>query len=357
LIYDWRITSDGITAHTNHHKLSSFLIHPFSSMLSSSDLLHLPYTPDLTEGGIAYALLSLPYRNLSDDQLRHRAADGIVELAFRRYLSQQDIPFEVKAATPFTDPARHDVLLGGRRCELKSFFISHRDQVSEIQRNPDILLSAPALVPSDHHIGEAHSDNDLYLFAFLSGMTAVSQADLRKIVESNQPHCLTCVMPEEWRKPFNWNPLGPLALKSESDSTMLIEIHGQDQGRGNLTRLVSLPPKTRVTVDDGFYSVTALHAKSIPSARIGIHSPVIKEAHVISPLEWKNIWVYGMEIILVGYIVCGEFRQRAKFIAPNSSTFQYDHTKTKNLAVPISNLNPLADLFARAHEWEAQREK
>lgn len=29
-------------------------------MLTSADILHLPYTPDLTEAGIAYALRALP---------------------------------------------------------------------------------------------------------------------------------------------------------------------------------------------------------------------------------------------------------------------------------------------------------
>jgi hypothetical protein len=71
-------------------------------------------------------------------------------------------------------------------------------------------------------------------------------------------------------------------------------------------------------------------------------------------LEWKNIWVYGMDIILAGFISRGEFRQRAKLIAPNSRTFQYDHTKTKNLAVPISELSPLPGLFARVREWKMQ---
>jgi hypothetical protein len=162
-------------------------------------------------------------------------------------------------------------------------------------------------------------------------------------------------MPEKWRKPFNWNPLGALVLKSESDTEMLVEISGQDSGRGNLTRLVNLPPKTRVTVDDPFYSVTALHVKKIPSSRLGIHSSAHKEVHLISPLEWGNIWVYGINITLAGFISRGEFRQRAKLLAPNSRTFQYDHTKTKNLAVPISELNPLPDLFARVREWKAQQ--
>ena len=323
-------------------------------MLSPADLLHLPYTPDLTEGGIAYALLSLSYANFSYDRIRRVVAGTIVELAFRRYLSQEDIPFQITAAAPFTDPARHDVSLGGHRCDIKSFLISHRDQISEIQHNPCVLLKAPALVPSDHHANSGYLDNDLYLFAFLSGLIAASQSDLKKTVETNQPHYLIHVMPEKWRKPFNWNPLGPLVLKSESETETLVEIQGQDKDRGNLTRLINLPPKTRVTVGDPFYSVTALHIKNIPSARLGILSSAYKETHLISPLEWKNIWVYGMDIILTGFISRGEFRQRAKLIAPNSRTFQYDHTKTKNLAVPISDLNPLPDLFTRVREWKSE---
>jgi hypothetical protein len=326
-------------------------------MLTATDLLHLPYTPDLTEGGIAYAALALSYKNLSYDQLRRMVAGTIVELAFRRYLSQQDIPFNTTAATPFTDPTRHDVLLGGRRCDIKSFLISHRDQIAEIRRDAGVLLNASALVPSDHHANNGHSDNDLYLFAFLSGVIAASQSDLKKVQETDQPHYLMHVMPEKWRKPFHWNPLGALVLKSESDAEMLVEISGQDSGRGNLTRLVNLPPKTRVTVDDPFYSVTALHIKNIPSARLGIHSPNQKETHLISPLEWGNIWVYGMDIILTGFISRGEFRPRAKLLAPNSRTFQYDHTKTKNLAVPVSELNSLPDLFARVREWKSQQKK
>jgi hypothetical protein len=324
-------------------------------MLSSADLLRLPYTPDLTEGGIAYALLSLPCSNLSYDRIRRMVAGAAVELAFRHYLSNEDIPFDITAAAPFTDPARHDVSLGGHRCDIKSFLISHRDQIAEMRRDPCVLLKAPALVPSDHHASSGNSDNDLYLFAFFSGLIAASQSDLKKVVETNQPHYLIHVMPEKWRKPFNWNPLGPLVLKSESDSEMLVEISGQDQARGSLTRLVNLPPKTRVTVDDPFYSVTALHIKNIPAARLGIHSPAYKETHLIQPLDWKNIWVYGMDIILAGFISRGEFRQRAKLIAPNSRTFQYDHTKTKNLAVPVSELSPLPDLFARVCEWKSQQ--
>jgi len=325
-------------------------------MINSSNFIQLPYTPDLTEGGIAYALRSLIYsfdHNSVYDRLRRAVAEAAVELAFRRYLSRQNIPFEVKSAAPFTDPHKFNVTLGGHCCDIKSFFISHRDQIAEMRRDPGVILGAPALVPSDHHVNDGYSDHDLYLFAFLSGVIAASQNDLKKAVETNQPHYLVHAMPENWRKPSKWNPLGALVLKSESDEEMLVEVSGQDDGHGFLTRLVNLPAKTRVTVEENFYSVTSVHVKNNPSARLGIYCPAYKETHVISSLDWGNIWVYGVEIILAGFISRGEFRQRARMIAPNSRVFQYDHTKTKNLAVPISNLNPLQDLFARVREWEA----
>jgi hypothetical protein len=310
-------------------------------MLSTTDLLRLPYTPDLTEGGIAYALLSLPYKNLSYDGLRRTVAQAIVELAFRRYLSQQDIPFEITAATPFTDPARYDVLLGGHRCDLKFQLISNRRKISELRRDPSTLLKASALIPVEPAIGDGFLDHDLLLFAFLLGLTAVSLSDLKKATTANRPHHLLHIMPPKWRNPQHWNPLGALTLKSESGSELIVEISGQDQARGKLTRLVSLPPKTRVTLDKPFYSITSLHVKTIPTARVGIHGSTIKEAYVIPPLEWKNIWVYGMEVILAGYLSRGEFRQRTK--------------TAKSLSLPIATLHPLPELFVRVKEWETGR--
>src|SRR5574339_1167501 len=93
-------------------------------MISSSDLIHLPYTRDLTEGGIAYAVRSLPYTynrmgGSPYERLRRIVAGVAVELAFRRHLSEQNIPFDVKGATPFTDPDRYDVSLGGRSEERR----------------------------------------------------------------------------------------------------------------------------------------------------------------------------------------------------------------------------------------------
>jgi hypothetical protein len=329
-------------------------------MLSSSGFIHLPYTSDLTEGGIAYAIHSLPYTynrmgGSPYDRLRRIVAGVAVELAFRRYLSEQDIPFDVKGATPFTDPDRYDVLLGGRRCDIKSFLITYREQISEMKRNPEVVLKAPALVPSDQNAGEGHSDKDIYLFAFLSGLIAASQDDFGKAIYKDQPYYLIHAMPDSWVRPAEWNPLGALVLKSESEETQVIEIGGQDEGREMRTSLVEVPPRTRVKVDDGFFSLAYIHSKSLPSARIGIYSPTHKERYLISAADWGNIWVYGMDILLAGWLTREEFNRHASTITPGTRVFQYDRTRAKNLAVPVSNLKPLSELFERVREWDTSR--
>jgi hypothetical protein len=325
-------------------------------MISASDFIHLPYTRDLTEGGIAYAVRSLPYTynrmgGSPYDRLRRIVAGVAVELAFRRHLSEQEIPFDVKGATPFTDPDRYDVSLGGRRCDIKSFLITYRDQISEMKHDPQVVLKAPALVPSDQHAAEGRSDKDIYLFAFLSGLIAASQEDLQKAIAAGQPHYLIHAMPEQWARPSVWSPLGRLVVKSESESAITFEIGGQDEGREMRSFPVESPPRTRVEIDAHLYSIAYLHAGSMPGARVGIHSQARGEIHLVGTVEWGNIWVYGMDILLAGYLTRGEFTRRAQPIREGARVFQYDRTRTKNLAVPVSDLKPLSELFERVKEW------
>jgi len=89
-------------------------------MLTASDLIHLPYTPDLTEAGIAYVCRSLALARAglgkpTFNRLRRMVGGTAVELAFRRYLHEQSIPFKVSGNQPFTDPDRYDISLACRR--------------------------------------------------------------------------------------------------------------------------------------------------------------------------------------------------------------------------------------------------
>jgi hypothetical protein len=288
------------------------------------------------------------------DHLRRVVAGTMVELAFRRHLSEQGIPFEVKGAAPFAEPDRYDVTLAGHRCDLKSFLISHRDQVREIRRDPQVVLAAPALVASDQHAGDFHSGHDLYLFAFLTGLTTRSQSDLDKVFATKQPHYLIHALPEAWKRPSEWHPLGGLVLKSEAEQAVTLEIGGQTQGRERGSCVLELPPQTRLEVETDLFSLAYVHLHSKPSARIGIYSPLRRETHLIGAPDWSNLWIYGMDLLLAGYIAREEFSRRASFIQAGSRVFQYAQTHVKNLAVPVSDLKPLSELFERVKTWSSQ---
>lgn len=321
-------------------------------MISASDILHLPCTNDLIEGGIAYALHSLPYQfprtgGSLYERLRRAVAGAAVELAFRRYLSEQNIPFAVKAALPFTEHEHYDVMFGERRCELKSFLISQRDQISHMQRNPGLLLKVPALVASDEHAAEGHSPRDWYVFAFLTGQSAVSREDLQKVLEAGQPYYLVHLMPEAWNRPSQWNPLGKLVLKSDSAEAQTVEIGGQDAGRAMRSLTLELPPRTRLELPNEFFALSYVHTRSTSAARLGIYSPTRRETYLIGASDWENLWVYGIDLSLVGYLTREEFSRRASFLPVGSRVFQYHHTQVKNLALPVSELRPLSELLQR----------
>ncbi len=325
-------------------------------MITATDFICLPYTPDLTEAGISYACRSLPhtYDRMGGshfDRLRRIVVGISVELAFRRHLVEQKVPFEVKGATPFTEPDRYDVSLGGHRCDIKSFLISYRDQIRSLHGAPAQLLDAPGLVPLDQYVGDAYSPEDLYVFAFSTGLVAAAPADVRRAIEAKSPIYLMHAMPPAWVRPHAWVPLGPLAMKSESEEPVTLELGGQNVSREFITQRVQLSPRTRVEIHSDFHSLAYVHAMARPRARLGIHSPAQPETYIIQPADWGNIWVYGMRIYVTGWITRQEFRQCASLLPEGSRVFQYDRTRTKNLALPVSRLHSMGDLFSRTRAW------
>jgi hypothetical protein len=326
-------------------------------MIDINDLITIPYTPDLTEGGITLACRSLPriYNPIgssSFDRLRRIAASAAVELALRRFLNQQNIPFTVRSAAPFSEPDRFDVSLGGHRCDLRSYLISHRKQITALRKEPGLLLNAPALVPLDQYSIGSQSAEDIYLFAFLTGLISAASSELKQSTAPNLPGYLIHVMPKTWSRPPAWIPLGPLTLKSETDEILTLEIGGQDAAREFLTRSLELPARTRCVVDADFYSLSYIHVKSKPGARLGVFSPSRNETYLIKSNGWGNIWVYGMDIYFTGWMSSSEFRQRARLIPEGSRVFQFDQTRSKNLAVTISDLKPMKELFERVRKWK-----
>jgi hypothetical protein len=331
-----------------------------STRLTPADLVHLAYTPDLTQAGIAYALRSLPftYDRMGGSQvvrLRRIVVGVAVELAFRRLLGERGIPHDTFGATPFTDPDRYDVALGGRRCDLKSFLLSDKQVIRRLRRDPAQYLQASALVPVDQAASNHFGEEDLYIFAFVTALLTRERAELDRALSAGQPVYLIHPMPQAWAQPLKWASLQPLSLKSMASRSLTIELGGQNPDRSFASEIMALPPRieTRTTLD--FHSLAYLHAEQIPDGVLSVQGRSRGIPYPVLPADWGNIWIYGMEVVLAGYLRRKEFHRQAEILPAGSRVLQYPRTRTRNLALPVASLRPLSELFERVDRWEKRR--
>jgi hypothetical protein len=318
--------------------------------LARPPILRLPYDASLTVAGIEYAKKSLHYtynrmRLAPGARLRKIVAGVAVELAFRRWLEAQGVPYDLLGATPFTERDRYDLRLGGRRCDVKSFLVSDRARISALRRDPAALYAAAALVPEDQFHSDSMGEHDIYLFGFLAGLETASRAALEKALAAEQPAYLLRTFEQPgWRGADAWQSLGRLVLKTDSRAPLEVEIGGQDAARAALTQRLRLPGRTRVVTQAEFHALLYLHAPRLPGGTVGVRSPARRETLLVAPGDWTNIWIYGLEVFLAGWLTKGELRQKGRRLLAGASVWQYARTQTDNRAAPVTALRPVAEL-------------
>lgn len=328
-------------------------------MITPADLIRLPYTPDLTQAGIAYALRSLadplvPQGGAGLAHLRRVTAEKASELAFRRCLHAQEVVHKTLQTTPFTEPERYDVVLGGWRCDLRCTWLRRERLIQHIYGQPGLLLNEVALVPAEHQAAsEPWTGHDLYLFAFVLGRVAAGWTELCQAVDAGQTSWLVRSLPASWSRPAAWNGLGRLALKAEHATPLTVELGGQAENRRFQTETMLLAPGERTFTNQAFYSLATLHVPSLPEGRVGVYSPQLRRAYLVPRRGWGDLWLRGVEVILAGWMPRAEFLRRARFVPAGSRALQTPCTSTPCLALPVAELYPLADLFTRAREWQA----
>ncbi len=322
---------------------------------SSSDLITLEYTPDLTQAGIAYLTRALacapnPPDGSDFDALRRSVADKAVQLAYRRYLEAEKIPYRLVNPAPLTEPERLDVALGERRNQVFTTLLADRATISRLSGEPDHLMAASALVPSGQ-VEMPQNIDDLCIFAFLTGLVTPNREELKKALAAGQPVSLIHALPGNWSRPAQWTSLGTLALEADCTQPVTLSVCGQDAGRAFLEEEITLHPSQRAETRADFYSLAYLQVNAPPDGMVEVYSPTLNDTYRIAPHQWGNLWVYGIKIILAGYLPWGDFRKRAKRIPQGRPVWGAPRLHAESLALPITELRPMGDLFKRASEW------
>lgn len=303
-------------------------------MLGVNDLKHLDYSQDLTQAGIAYLGRHLHHvgarrRNLEFNALRQLVAEKAAELTLIRHLARQEIPHQISAVRSLASRAS-GISLGGRPLFLHVQFVSRPRAIERLLKDPTQHIRQ-AFPLDAARLEDSQALDGVHLAARLLGEVTKGPRDLR------EPHYLMIPLNAEWARPSAWRPLGQLAFKLEAGEQLDLELGGLDQGRRFMQNSLSLVPGERQVLESDLFSLSYLRAGSLPGGRLGVSSGGTGLRHIAAPKDWGNLWIYGQQITLLGYLsgrnLMAKRRQRNK--------------------LPAEHLNSIDDLFARARAWAA----
>jgi len=322
--------------------------------VTAADFIHLPYTADLTRAGILYACQSLAQaqRQIKVNPihaLRTLVVTAAVDVAFRRYLSQQGVPYQTLNVTPFSQPGHSEIILEKRRCVFICALSAGTAEGRPSREQVSALALKQARVPAAYLNTESHFDPELFLFAFVFHLPTFTRLDPRHPPKIDQPHYLLYPMSTLWARPRRWRSLGSLVLEVDAPRPITLDIGGLGEDRRYFSRTLQLQPHQPLDLHLGLYTLAYLALPTYLNGRIQIYSSGLRRRYSPSPDRWGNLWIQGSEIILVGYMSRGEFRQRAFTLHRGNQPWPAEAHTLKDRAIPVSALHPLRDLFQQTN--------
>ncbi len=273
---------------------------------NQQDWVRWPIDASLTMAGVTYACQTLSKQialNKSPNlqQIRSIVPQISTELAVRRWLDKERLPYMLHEDQPFTHPARPSIILGGRRVGIHSVYISSRRQISRALHNPDILLPADIKLLGNLNRSTRATGNDLIVFAIYMGLATHTSYDLQKVLSREQPVFLIAV-PKDKKLLYSTHTssLGKLLISAENSEGLKLELVGCTEMHSRYKEIVVLDGKTAVTsreVSSLFY----IHPDRLPSSDIQIYSPILNTRWNIQPSAWVNLWIYGIRLYFLGW--------------------------------------------------------
>jgi hypothetical protein len=316
-------------------------------MLTSSDLLTCRLSPEIMSAAAKVALKGLalaPLTRVQDEVAfaAQRIVDYSAYLTLRCCLYEKGVPHSAYLPAPFSDPDQQNLVIGGRRIILQIELIHKKEEIRIQRRFPETILEKEARIS---YSAEHFWEEDLLVFACMSGLLARSSSEINRAFQARQPVCMLHILPLKKRSPRPWSPLGTLSLKTDARRTLTFELGGQCKDKIFCIEKVSIPPGEAVRMETGFYSLTYIKAEEPVYERLALRHRLFEHAYIIHPHQWHNIWVYGLELSLAGYMSWSEYRRKAVPLSEGDGSEPAYHGENALLCLPVYELHPLGYLF------------
>jgi hypothetical protein len=318
-------------------------------MVAIENCIRIIFDQELTSTSLAFVLRSLPYISFTNNSslypyIQYQLLQTAVELAFQRYLSINNLPFEKIRGNPFTQPERYLLHLGGHKTLIHAQMINSKRAIDHFLKNPSLLLNHTLSFYSPQ-FEENRNPQNLHVFAFILASFARTLTETQRAILSGMPACWTYVLPERLRRPVLWKPLNPISIQSKKLTPLTVEIGGQDHEKRFISKLLEIYPNRENILGENFYSLTYIRSSRIPEGTISIHLKSDIRTITIPPERWKNTWIYGKEIFFMGYLTDSQLeRLKARLSTSNRKT-------TASLMLSPKQLHPLQALFKQLRRW------
>ncbi|MDD5467726.1 MAG: hypothetical protein PHS96_07950 [Anaerolineales bacterium] len=314
-------------------------------MIAASDLICIPYSSELTRAGLHVACQRLPDMQRRPGEsahawLRQAVMQASAEVILRRHLHRHGVMFQVLPRNPFSRPAEYEVVIAGRRCALLVETITRREEIIQAQTEASRLLGRELTFASERFALEQRCDADLYLFAIVTARIMLRRADAPR---AGQTAFWIYAFPERWRRPQRRASLGALAFTTRMTHPPELVLGGLGSERSFQNESLSLRTQAPIVPRQEYFALTYLHAARPPAQEIEISSSRFSRPLVVAPAQWGNIWIYGRQVILLGYLSRREIRLSLLSSRPRLAPFSGNNTDT--LSIPVHKLHPLLDLF------------
>lgn len=318
--------------------------------LATADLVSLAYSGQYSLAGVQQACESLlhgqaPADDVEPAQLRSAVAAVAFEMALRRWLDDAQVSYQLPAHALATAGAQRQLALGGRKCELRPSILTHAGGMQSVQADAGWLLGTSAMVAPAELAAQRLAEEDIFIFGCVTGSVLPSLRETQRAAAQAQPLSLVHMPPRPWLGLGSWRSLGQLVLKSAAKQPLQVELGGLDRAHQALRSTLLLQPMQRTLVPEDFYCLRYVYVAALPDGVLGVHSPALRQTPVITPRQWHNIWFYGLQVYLCGWLNKRDFRSRSVRLAAGTRVRQYVRTEEVVHAIEIARLRPLARLL------------
>jgi len=317
--------------------------------ISSEEVIHLPWDESLTLAGVTYVQNTLsrilgvgPWPSASG--LRGLVASLASDLALRRWLDGEQVPYTLIGDEPFTRPARPRLVLGGRRLILQTTLVSSRRAIRRLRGDPHHALEASAAILPSTLDAAGLSEGDLLAFALSLALETRTLTELEKAMTSGHPAHLLALPPDpSWIRPLRTTDLGVVTVSSPSGCWDII-LQGVLSTHVPWSTRASLDPSTRFQ-SPPLHSLIALHTFQRPPGPLLACSESHPAPWRLQPGEWWNLWLYGIETLLLGWSTVREFRAASSRHTPARTASDLSRPPRGSLQIAGSDLMPLSSLL------------